>query len=166
MHNDVRSDKMKKIPREQAIEKAIKLANEIAASRKVRKLFELAQEGHRMELEEKTNRFMNSKLYKKIEEFDEEFPKGPLFIAKIKENIKAYRHTGLKPYDKKIDPKSMVFLILVMPTHEEKDFFENYDDLVYYLKESKEEQLADFLKRHWLSGNIADMLWEMYDEID
>ena len=130
-------------------------------------LAKLAKEGKREELEKKVDRFMNSKLYRKIKEFDERFPTGPLFIAKIKEEIKGYKYSELKPYERgRINSKALLFLILAMPTNEEKDFFENYEDLVNYLKEDGEKELADYLKKYWLSGNILDILWEIYDQED
>lgn len=158
---------MQRISREPAIERVIKLTNEIAVSVQVKKIFKLAKEGHREELDKKVSKFMNSRLYKRIKEFDEQYPKGPLFIAKLKEDVKAYRHSGLKPYDRtRINSRAMLFLILAMPTHEEKDFFENYEDLVNYLKVDGENELADYLRKYWLSGSISDTLWEIYDQDD
>ena len=163
-----RSDSyMQKISRDLAIEEVIKFTSEIAKSKQVEDLFKLAKEGKREELEKKVDRFMNSKLYRKIKEFDERFPTGPLFIAKIKEEIKGYKYSELKPYERgRINSKALLFLILAMPTNEEKDFFENYEDLVNYLKEDGEKELADYLKKYWLSGNILDILWEIYDQED
>lgn len=157
---------MQKISREKAIERVIILTNEIARSRQVRNLFRFAKTGHRKELDEKTSVFENSKLYRKIVVFDQQFPDGPLYISNKKEDIKAYQSSNLKPLNFKINPKALFFLILSMPTHEESDFFEDYKDFASLLWKSGEKELSEYIQNYWLKGGIADILWTIFDQDD
>lgn len=97
---------------------------------------------------------------------DQQFPNGTLFISKTKENIKAYQYSDLKQYDASINPKALFFLMLSMPTHEECNFFEDYKDFVAILWDADEKELSEYLRKHWMRGDIADILWEVFDQED
>ncbi len=159
MKNESR-DLIKQKMREKELEKAVELCAEITLSKDVEELFELAKTD-REQLEKKVSEFENSSLWKKIQRFDNSFKTKPIFKKKS-----GSQKIGLLDYDTRINPKALFFLIASMDRHTEDSFFEDPNDLVVYLKNIGEKQIASYVEENWLFSTIANILWDIYDKED
>lgn len=159
MSHEVRDIVKRKI-REQYARDIVKLCSEITLSEQVQNLFEFAKTDL-FKLRNEVESFKKTKLYNKIQKFDQSLKLKPVFKAKSKSYKK-----NLLDFDTRINPKSLFFLILAMDRNTEDSIFENPDDFVIYLMEAGETNLANYVARNWLYSTMDTVLWDVFDEED
>ena len=138
------------------------LTKKISVSEDVKHLMETVKRINLLETEEEFKKFKKTDLWKEIQSFDKKHDGKAIFRSSKKtSNINGFVYN-----EEEINPLSMSLLILFMEHNKEDNFFEDDSDLIIVLQNKGETEIAEYIKKKWLIGEIPYILWDFYNQDD